>query len=798
FATRSSRYKFRFIFDPPSYICLQQKKIFIFNFSETDVGFFRGEDETVSGDEKWYGVTVLFPSNARRVFPCFDEPSFKSTFQIIVAHSNTMTVLSMMPLQHTEMAERQDWVWDTFAVTSPVSTYAVGIVISQLNSDTPINVPNKNGSLILQFHHKGNHTLPNIQSIKASVQQFIEKMIAYLDAPYPFPKFDFVHLPGMIEVVNPVGLLVARTGYYDGSLHKIEGFVLHYFTQISTPHGWTDFRILNLLSSYLFDTAWWKMQNAELYNKMFSLRQFEKGYLRYMHGLSYSLFGSEWLFSMLNTSLTEDTMRHGLAKVIMPDETKTYTVESIWNALTEQGKSDGTLFGYVNVSTIAKSWLESNCQCFPVMTVTRHYEDNAATVEQHIFFHQIGHETSKEEEETVWWLPFEFLTQQQLDPTVNVVTWFGEKYLNITNLPDSNSFIIANSMGSGYFLVNYDLDNWKLISQYMLTQGSHLAAETRIKLINDAFLLAYGGELSYTVPFNLTLSLYNETNPQIWHSLVRSINYLKKYYSGTPIEDKINSYLRPLFAKIYESRNLVNIKSDSSELQNNEALQMRAIQSLLCYMDYEPCINKMNEKLTKEISSFEIYDNSTESHIACPEFLRSTSTNWLEEFNTFLTFLNNKSYEEKKIYIKNLGKCPEYAPTAERILNDVFHNSFNLTSKDWSKIASVLAESSVSHNICLNFLLQRLDHRNVTSSSLPSTCDLDLLNMLLSKMKTYNYFEKLLEIQEHYGNILNTTSMNRLISSLKEARISATWYNKSGSDINNWIENIPPHFNIRV
>ena len=69
---------------------------------------------------------------------------------------------------------------------------------------------------------------------------------------------------------------------------------------------------------------------------------------------------------------------------------------------------------------------------------------------QHIYFHEVDHNTTQEEEETVWWLPIEYLTPQQLYPSPgHAVVWMEEKYLIVNNLPDSDSFIIVNPMGSG-------------------------------------------------------------------------------------------------------------------------------------------------------------------------------------------------------------------------------------------------------------------------------------------------------------------------------------------------------------
>lgn len=51
---------------------------------------------------RWLATTHFQSVYARRVFPCFDEPYFKSTFEISIAHRTNMTALSNMPLREME------------------------------------------------------------------------------------------------------------------------------------------------------------------------------------------------------------------------------------------------------------------------------------------------------------------------------------------------------------------------------------------------------------------------------------------------------------------------------------------------------------------------------------------------------------------------------------------------------------------------------------------------------------------------------------------------------------------------
>jgi aminopeptidase N len=66
-------------------------------------GFYRSSYIEESG-KKWLGTTQFQPSDARSAFPCFDEPGFKSVFQVTINRPKSFSI----SLANTRLKESKD------------------------------------------------------------------------------------------------------------------------------------------------------------------------------------------------------------------------------------------------------------------------------------------------------------------------------------------------------------------------------------------------------------------------------------------------------------------------------------------------------------------------------------------------------------------------------------------------------------------------------------------------------------------------------------------------------------------
>jgi len=99
-------------------------------------GFYRSvyKDKSSGEDQDEYlGVTQFQATDARRAFPCFDEPAIKATYQVSLGRRRDMSSMSNMPIKEEglPMEGSSEYVWDRYEQSVKMSTYLVAFVVSK-------------------------------------------------------------------------------------------------------------------------------------------------------------------------------------------------------------------------------------------------------------------------------------------------------------------------------------------------------------------------------------------------------------------------------------------------------------------------------------------------------------------------------------------------------------------------------------------------------------------------------------------------------------------------------------------
>lgn len=133
------------------------------------VGFYR-TTYMENGQIKSIAATDHEPTDARKSFPCFDEPNKKATYNISIIHPNIYSALSNMPAEREEIVDNH-WNKTTFMKSVPMSTYLVCFAVHQFTS---IQRTSRSGKPV---------SLTRFQKLTASVfavNFLVLKIIAYL------------------------------------------------------------------------------------------------------------------------------------------------------------------------------------------------------------------------------------------------------------------------------------------------------------------------------------------------------------------------------------------------------------------------------------------------------------------------------------------------------------------------------------------------------------------------------------------------------------------------------------------
>ena len=141
-------------------------------------GFYRSTYTDQRGSQQTIAATQFEATDARRAFPCWDEPSFKAVFSTTLVIDENLTAVSNS-LVVSETREKGKKIV-RFADTIKMSTYLVAFVVGRMEGSAPSVVGNTR--LQLWTVPGKTHLTSFGQDIAAASLHFFER---YYDIPYP-------------------------------------------------------------------------------------------------------------------------------------------------------------------------------------------------------------------------------------------------------------------------------------------------------------------------------------------------------------------------------------------------------------------------------------------------------------------------------------------------------------------------------------------------------------------------------------------------------------------------------------
>ncbi|KAL2088228.1 hypothetical protein ACEWY4_017056 [Coilia grayii] len=170
---------------------------------------------------------------------------------------------------------------------------------------------------------------------------------------------------------------------------------------------------------------------------------------------------------------------------------------------------------------------------------------------------------------------------------------------------DDETWLLGNINQMGYFRVNYDLHNWRLLIEQLMNNHAIISIGNRAGLIDDVFNLARAGFLPQNVPLQIIGYLPQEKEFLPWHAASRALYQLDKLLDRTEDYSLFSDYVLKQVAPKYHKLGWPTTSPDGSFMQATyqaEELQREVIM-LACSFGNKHCHRQAVSLISDWISS---------------------------------------------------------------------------------------------------------------------------------------------------------------------------------------------------
>jgi puromycin-sensitive aminopeptidase len=494
-------------------------------------GFYRSQYRDASGREHLIASTQFEATDARRAFPCWDEPKFKARFKVTLVIAPGLTAISNAGVEgERALADGRKEV--VFRETITMSTYLVAFVVGEFVATPPVDA----GTPLRVVHVPGKQGL---ESFALQIGAFSLKYFArYYDLPYPGDKLDLIAIPdfasGAMENLGAItfretALLVDEREASRAELERVADVVSHenahmWFGDLVTMSWWNGIWLNEAFATFmemLAVDAWkpnWKrwesfalsrtsamaidgltstrsiefpVRTAEDARAMFDTLTYEKG---------------ASVLRMLEQYLGAEEFRKGIALYLRKHQYGNTETGDLWDALQESSHEP--------VRRLMDSWIFQ--PGFPIVEVARTADGKGLRLSQRRFFYLPQSDAKPQ----LWHIPV-MVRVRTADGAVNhKLLMVGAEAKLDAGQPIK--WTLVNEGGHGFYRVRY--------APELLAELAHslneLTPTERFGLVSDSWAATVAGLKPVDEFLAFARRFSDESDLNVWRALIGAFNYL--------------------------------------------------------------------------------------------------------------------------------------------------------------------------------------------------------------------------------------------------------------------------------
>ncbi len=621
-------------------------------------GFYRSTYKGADGQDKPLASTQFESTDARRAFPCWDEPAIKAVYQVTLVVDEQLTAISNAGVARETVLPGTGKKEVVFADTMKMSTYLVAFIVGEFEATEPVMI----GDAPLRvWAVPGKKRLASFAVAigKASLEHFS----AYYDIAYPGDKLDLIAIPdfasGAMENLGAItfretALLVDGEKATRAELERVADVVSHenahmWFGDLVTMRWWNGLWLNEAFATFmemLAVDAWkpeWRRWDSFTVSRaaamqvdgLKSTRPIEFPVERPEEAagmfdvLTYEKGAS--VLRMLEQYLGAEPFRDGIRLYLQRHQYANAETTDLWDALEDSTRQP--------VRALMDSWIFQ--PGYPLISVAK--ESKTLVLSQQIFrYIQDG-----TDQQPRWHVPI-FLRVGTRAGVVHKTLLMTDQEQRI-EFSDDIDWTVVNAAAHGFYRVSYSAE-----LATALRNGLHkvLSPVERFSLVNDAWATTLGGITSVADYLDLIELLGDEDDVNVWTTVIGSCHHLLRILDDRQCA-ALEKRLCALFAPVVERLGW-SVRAGESEL----ASQLRGdlIGALGTLAEDKPT----QERARRLFAEFEKNGAAVDRNLIPALVSIVAHTGSSADYETFLgKFKNAQTPQEETRYLFALGNFRE-------------------------------------------------------------------------------------------------------------------------------------------